>query len=52
MPPPGRYHRAVRERFIGRAVLRRLPGLLAGLVVFGMGIAVMAPAGPRRRPAR
>lgn len=32
----------MRERFVGRIVLRRLPGLLAGLVVFGVGIAVMA----------
>jgi uncharacterized membrane protein YczE len=45
MPPLGRYHRAVRERFIGQAVLRLLPGLLAGLVVFGVGIAVMAASG-------
>ena len=45
MPPAGRYHRPVRERFIGRAVLRRLPGLLAGLIVFGVGIAVMAASG-------
>ena len=35
----------MRERFFGRAVLRRLPGLLAGLVIFGTGIAVMAASG-------
>jgi uncharacterized membrane protein YczE len=35
----------MRERFIGRAVLRRLPGLMTGLVVFGVGIAVMAASG-------
>ncbi len=35
----------MRERFVGQAVLRRLPGLLAGLVVFGVGIAVMAASG-------
>jgi uncharacterized membrane protein YczE len=35
----------MRERFVGRTVLRRLPGLLAGLVVFGAGIAVMAASG-------
>ena len=35
----------MRERFIGRTVLRRLPGLLAGLDVFGVGIAVMAASG-------
>ena len=46
MVPPSRgYHRAMRERFVGRNVLRRLPGLLAGLVVFGAGIAVMAASG-------
>jgi hypothetical protein len=27
----------MRERFVGWTVLRRLPGLLAGLVVFGLG---------------
>jgi len=37
--------RDARERFVGWAVLRRLPGLLAGLVVFGVGIAVMAASG-------
>jgi uncharacterized membrane protein YczE len=40
------YDRAMRERFVGRAVLRRLPGLMAGLVVFGVGIATMAASGP------
>ncbi len=35
----------MRERFLGRTVLRRLPGLIAGLVVFGVGIAVMAASG-------
>jgi uncharacterized membrane protein YczE len=35
----------MRERFFGRAVLRRLPGLMTGLVVFGVGIAVMAASG-------
>lgn len=34
-----------RERFWSPAVLRRLPGLLAGLVTFGFGIALMARAG-------
>ena len=35
----------MRERFVGRTVIRRLPGLLAGLVLFGVGIAVMAASG-------
>jgi uncharacterized membrane protein YczE len=35
----------MRERFVGRAVVRRLPGLLAGLLLFGIGIAVMAASG-------
>ena len=35
----------MRERWFGRAVLRRLPGLLVGLVLFGVGIAVMAASG-------
>jgi uncharacterized membrane protein YczE len=39
------YDRAMRERFIGPTVIRRLPGLMAGLVVFGVGIAVMAASG-------
>lgn len=39
MPTP-----SIRERFLSRAVLVRIPGLLAGLVVFGFGIALMAQA--------
>jgi len=35
----------MRDRFIGRTVLRRLPGLLAGLALFGVGIAIMAASG-------
>lgn len=35
----------MRERWLSRSVLPRLPGLLAGLVVFGLGIALMAQAG-------
>ena len=35
----------MRERWFGRTVLRRLPGLIAGLVLFGVGIAVMAASG-------
>jgi uncharacterized membrane protein YczE len=35
----------MRERWFGRTVLRRLPGLIAGLVLFGAGIAVMAASG-------
>lgn len=35
----------MRERFVGPAVLRRLPELMVGLVVFGIGIAVMAASG-------
>jgi uncharacterized membrane protein YczE len=35
----------MRERFVGPTVVRRLPGLLAGLVLFGVGIAVMAASG-------
>jgi len=34
----------VRERFFSPAILPRLPGLMAGLVVFGVGIALMAQA--------
>ncbi|HSO28976.1 MAG TPA: hypothetical protein VLS28_03680 [Candidatus Sulfomarinibacteraceae bacterium] len=34
-----------RDRFFAPGIPRRLPGLLAGLVVFGMGIALMARAG-------
>jgi uncharacterized membrane protein YczE len=35
----------MRERWFGRTVVRRLPGLTAGLVLFGVGIAVMAASG-------
>lgn len=35
----------MRERFLSRALLPRIPGLLAGLVIFGLGIALMARAG-------
>lgn len=35
----------MRERFLSRSILPRLPGLLGGLVVFGLGIALMAQAG-------
>ena len=35
----------MRERFVGRSVLPRLPGLLVGLVLFGVGIALMAASG-------
>ena len=41
---PGRLC-SVSDRWFGRSVARRLPGLLAGLVLFGVGIAVMADAG-------
>lgn len=34
----------MRERWFGRAVLPRLPGLLVGLVLFGAGVALMARA--------
>ena len=34
----------MRERFFSPAILPRLPGLMAGLVVFGVGIALMAQA--------
>jgi len=39
------YHPPVRERFLSPAILPRLPGLLLGLVVFGLGIALMVRAG-------
>jgi len=42
---PPTYHPRVRERFLSPAILPRLPGLMAGLVVFGIGIALMAQAG-------
>ena len=35
----------MRDRWFGRSVARRLPGLLAGLLLFGLGIAIMADAG-------
>jgi uncharacterized membrane protein YczE len=35
----------MRERWFGRSVIRRLPGLLVGLVLFGVGIALMAASG-------
>jgi uncharacterized membrane protein YczE len=35
----------VRERFLSPAILPRLPGLLAGLLTFGLGIALMVRAG-------
>lgn len=35
----------MRERWLSRSVVPRLPGLLLGLVVFGLGIALMAQAG-------
>ena len=44
-PERPRYHPPVREPFLSRAILPRLPGLLLGLVVFGLGISLMARAG-------
>ena len=35
----------MRDRWFGRSVAGRVPGLLAGLLLFGLGIAVMADAG-------
>jgi uncharacterized membrane protein YczE len=35
----------MRERWLSRSVLRRLPMLLLGLLCFGLGIALMAQAG-------
>ncbi|HVA86729.1 MAG TPA: hypothetical protein VNF73_10495, partial [Candidatus Saccharimonadales bacterium] len=35
----------MRDRWFSRSVLRRLPKLVAGLVLFGIGIAFMAQAG-------
>jgi len=35
----------MRDRWFGRSVALRLPGLLVGLVLFGLGIAIMADAG-------
>jgi uncharacterized membrane protein YczE len=50
--PPGRtaagsnrYDPPMRDRWFSRSVLRRLPGLLVGLIAFGCGIALMAQAG-------
>ena len=41
----GGYDAAMRERFDLRAALPRLPGLILGLVLFGVGIAMMVEAG-------
>ncbi len=41
----GRYDARMRERFDLRAALPRLPGLLAGLVLFGAGVALMVASG-------
>ena len=35
----------MRERFLSPAILPRLPGLLAGLLTFGLGISLMVEAG-------
>lgn len=35
----------MRERWLSRSMLPRLPGLLAGLVAYGLGIALMVQAG-------
>ncbi len=35
----------MRQRWYGRAVVRRLPGLVTGLVLFGIGVAMMAASG-------
>ena len=35
----------MRERWISRSVLPRLPGLIVGLIAFGLGIALMVQAG-------
>jgi uncharacterized membrane protein YczE len=43
--PSFRYDPPVRDRWFSRSVLRRLPKLLFGLVIFGLGIALMAQAG-------
>jgi uncharacterized membrane protein YczE len=39
------YHRPVRQRLDLRAAAPRLPGLLFGLVIFGLGIALMVRSG-------
>lgn len=44
-PPHRGYHPPVRERFLSTAILPRLPGLLAGLLTFGLGISLMVEAG-------
>jgi uncharacterized membrane protein YczE len=45
MRPANAYHPPMRQRFDLRAAAPRLPGLVLGLVVFGLGIALMAQAG-------
>jgi len=45
MRPANAYHPPMRQRFDLRAALPHLPGLLLGLIVFGLGIALMAQAG-------
>ena len=35
----------MRERFLSRDILPRLPALVLGLIVFGTGVAMMAAAG-------
>jgi len=35
----------MRDRWFGRAVLPRLPGLIVGLLLFGAAVALMARAG-------
>ena len=42
---PGRYDPRVRDRWLSRSVIRRLPRLGIGLVMFGIGVALMAQAG-------
>jgi uncharacterized membrane protein YczE len=44
-PGSDRYDPRMRERFLSWAIVPRLPGLILGLVVFGIGIALMAQAG-------
>jgi uncharacterized membrane protein YczE len=41
----GRYDPRVRDRWLSRSVAGRLPRLLVGLVMFGIGVALMAQAG-------
>ncbi len=45
MPSRAGYHPPMRQRFDLWAAVPRLPGLLVGLVLFGLGIALMAAAG-------